>query len=72
MLYGHAHREESRKMHTKTNKQSKVAGPSGQNYAVAMQPGDSSKEPLHGRFPSLCEGIHSFVCAFVCLCKCLF
>lgn len=57
----------------KTNKQKEVTRPLGQNYAVAKQPGDSSKEPLHGRFPSLREGIHSAVCMHVhegvCLCE---
>lgn len=47
---------------TKTNKQTEVTRPLGQNYAVAKQPGDSSKEPLHGRFPSLREGIREAVC----------
>lgn len=47
---------------TKTNKQTEVTRPLGQNYAVAKQPGDSSKEPLHGRFPSLREGIRAAVC----------
>lgn len=46
----------------KTNKQTEVTMPMGQNYTVAKQPGDSSKEPLRGRFPSLREGIHSPVC----------
>lgn len=46
---------------THKNKQvlrAEVSSSLGQSYSVAKQPGDSSKEPLHGRFPRLCEGIH--------------
>lgn len=50
--------------------QAEVSGPSGQSYAVAKQPGDSSKEPLHGRFPRSCEGIRSLACAHVSMCVC--
>ena len=68
-----ADRKTDRHANTHKNKQklqSEVTRPSGQSYAVAKQPGDSSKEPLHGRFPRLCEGIHLLVCvrARVCVC----
>lgn len=76
MLYGHEKmdgRQTDAQTHTQkqTNKQSEVTGPSGQSYAVAKQPGDSSKEPLHGRFPRLCEGIHSLVCVHARMCVCV-
>lgn len=66
-------RQTDEQTHTQkqTNKQSEVTGPSGQSYAVAKQPGDSSKEPLHGRFPRLCEGIHSLVCVHARMCVCV-
>lgn len=51
--------------------QAEVTGPSGQSYAVAKQPGDSSKEPLHGRFPRFCEGIHLLECVCACVLDCV-
>ena len=44
----------------KIRPRAEVTGSLGQYYAVAKQPGDSTKEPLQGRFPSLCEGISEY------------
>lgn len=71
ILYGHALlARQTRHANAHKNKQilqSEVTGSSGQSYAVAKQPGDSSKEPLRGRFPRLCEGIHLLACVCVCV-----
>lgn len=56
---------QKRKLVWKQIQQAEVKRPSGQSYAVTKQPGDSSKEPHHGRFPRLCEGIYTLVCACV-------
>lgn len=51
--------------------EAEVNGPPGQLYAVAKQPGDSSKKLLHGRFPGLREGIYSPVCWSAPMCNCV-
>lgn len=62
---GRTETQKHKKNQQQTSKQTEVNRLLGLNYAVAKQPGDSSKESFYGRFPSLREGIHPAVCVCV-------